>query len=213
MKSQPQIYDLKTIFNFGYDRGKSLQELIDTKRLGFVRLMIIGREPFFIPNPETINALEKLGLFGRTNDLFKRSTLKKFKKNYDDFVRDPVAYRNQERVKNQIKFYLLAESRVGDLKRQKKTWDIGKESLVDFEEFDVKKYKMDRKPIDLDATQDPSENIFLDLLAKDESDHGGTISYNKRKPIDPGSAQDPSVNPYLGIFPDDEAETSYWNTE
>lgn len=183
MKPEPQVYDLNTRFNFGYYKGILLKDIIEKKVYGHLRNLIILVEPLFIPNPETIGILEKLGLFGRTNDWFKKRCIEKFHLMYKEYSENRDYYISQEKIKKRIEFYEFAEMVQADE-------ELRKEAL----KIINKEFK------NLNA-------------GEDEKDYDTKPIFVGRKPIHPGSSDDPNENPWLRILPEDEAETAYWNTD
>jgi hypothetical protein len=104
---KPQIYNFETKFNFGKWNGKSLLEVINYGESRYIGYLIGNNILWFILDPETMNALEKIGFFDDLDMSFygdwgrlpigamglkKEHLLSILRRRYNDFTNDPIAY-------------------------------------------------------------------------------------------------------------------------
>ncbi|WP_439185871.1 hypothetical protein [Carboxylicivirga taeanensis] len=114
-----QVYDLKTVFNFGKYRGKTLEQVLKSGEARYVGYLIFMEMKRFVLHPDTVSELDKHGFFddmpisyyGPTGSLSTKSLvdydknkfLKKLKMQYQDYTNDPNEY--ERIVKQEVQEY------------------------------------------------------------------------------------------------------------
>jgi hypothetical protein len=112
---KPLIYSFETKFNFGKWKGKSLLEVLNYGQSRYIGYLIANNILWFVFDPETMNILERKGVFDDLEMSFdvsggslplngmglkKEHILSILRRRYNDFINDPIAY--EELAKKRI---------------------------------------------------------------------------------------------------------------
>lgn len=162
-----QIYTLKTEFNFGKYKGKTLSSILKNEGYYYLGWLLINNIPTFILDPETIKILdrnsffENLPLFSDHGATYTLSSMVNFTKEdllsgqrklYEKFQRDPVAYQNL--IDNSLAEY----KRKRDIEKK-----IEEDFIPDFSNVDFSNIQV------IGSHLNPNENPWSEFLSDDEA--------------------------------------------
>jgi hypothetical protein len=168
---EPKVYNFETPFDFGKHKGRTLRDVLKGRDGRYIGYLIGENILQFILDPTTMNELDKAGFFDdlefpcyvsggsiplKDMGYEKEDIINEFKRRYDEFVKDPLAY--EEVIKKRRKEFL-------NTKRNKER--IENENENNYQINDDNEYS---EPFQIGSSKDPSENPWLDILPDDEAE-------------------------------------------